>query len=409
MPSTDLFGPLARAVCFFLVLTTLLASYPHYVLANQPVEVYIYSYRSDLESLLRYLDNKPYWNVTVCSLNNLDVYGRYLKIAGTLILSVPSLHGDQINELSGCRKCMELEIKALVPPPLIGFFRNGELLIVTIGVVDPEELDQAFKVKAEKGTTIFTNNGTYFLDDEAAKSRLEELFLNQRNKLQSWKTEYLSNLIMPIFLLALSDSINPCIFTVFTALLLIASYSLSKSKVATIGLSFVSAVFIGYYILGLGLIQILMGVPYLHKITAIMGLLVGALVINRGLKKDYKSPLPKSLRGFMSSLIYKSYAGPASSFLLGLVSSFMLLPCSSGPYIVGLGLLSTLRSFQAYFLLALYNIIFITPLIVIFVAILISKRYSRKVKAFRSKRLNIVEFLSGILLVTICTFILLLK
>ena len=205
----------------------------------------------------------------------------------------------------------------------------------------------------------------------------------------------------------LADSINPCTFTVFTALLLISLHSLGRMRAALTGISFVLAVFICYYSLGLGLIQALTGIPYADKVIAIAGLIIGAISIARGLKPEFKSPIPKTLRKPLEKFLEKAYFSPVASFILGTLASFALLPCSGGPYIVGLGILSTLKEkFQAYLLLALYNTIFVAPLLIILLAVLASRRYVRKVKILRGRCLGTMEFISGLILIIICLLIL---
>ena len=107
----------------------------------------------------------------------------------------------------------------------------------------------------------------------------------------------------------------------------------------------------------------------------------------------------------MELQISKSYVSPIASFTLGVAASFTLLPCSSGPDIVGLGLLSALKDpVQAYLLLTLYNTLFVIPLIGVLFAILASSAYARNIKAFRSTRLGIMELISGSLLTMVCAY-----
>lgn len=76
------------------------------------------------------------------------------------------------------------------------------------------------------------------------------------------------------------------------------------------------------------------------------------------------------------------------------------LPCSSGPCMVDLSLLSTFRKpVQAYLLLTVCNIIFVTPLVGIPVTVLVSSGLTRKIKTFSSTKLGTMELISGTLLV----------
>jgi cytochrome c biogenesis protein CcdA len=286
--------------------------------------------------------------------------------------------------------------------PLIGFFRNERLIAISIGITNYKTLDQVLMVDDEN-IKVFTPYYVYSLNN--ARIQFQEFFLEQEgNK----KTEiYIQNLVFPITLLALADSVNPCTFALFTALLFITLHSLGEMRAAATGFSFILAIFIGYYVLGLGAFSILVAIPHIDKVLAILGLLMGGFNIIRGLKVEFKSSVSKHFGRFMESRIKKSYASSIFSFFLGLIATFTLLPCSGGPYIVGLGLLSTLKdSSQIYLLLTLYNLIFVMPLILILTIVLASSRISFKIKVLRSTKLGIMELVNGALLIIVCIYLL---
>lgn len=182
---------------------------------------------------------------------------------------------------------------------------------------------------------VFTPYDVYSLSN--VRIQLQEFFLAERSE----KTEInVSKLVLSITLLALTDSVNPCTFALFTALLFATLHSLGEMRAATTGFFFISAIFIGYYVLGLGVFRILVAIPHIDKALPILGLMLGVFSIIRGLKVKFKSSIPKSFRRFMELRIRKSYASIIASFVLGLIATFTLLPCSGGPYMVGLGLLS---------------------------------------------------------------------
>ncbi|MEM2352129.1 MAG: hypothetical protein QXT26_06955 [Thermoproteota archaeon] len=174
------------------------------------------------------------------------------------------------------------------------------------------------------------------------------------------------------------------------------------------GTCFILAVFSGYYALGLGLIQFFACLPNIDKIASALGIFIGALNIIRGVKSKFKSPVPRALQGFINSRIDKSSLGPAASFLTGFIISLTLLPCiGGGPYIVGITILSPLDAIQRCAYLALYNTIFVAPLIIILLVSFASTKYFRRIKIFRSKRLRSMEFASGVILTFICLYMIL--
>jgi len=369
---------------------------------QHPIEVDIYSFpETFILKMIGYFNNKSDCKVIFHSLNDSANSERFLKIVNTLVVQ-----GVVIKHFCPCGESdvTQNDIWLTYVQPLVGFFHEGELMAMTVGSIDYKILDEAFMMTPNGDVKIFTPYGVYSLADEDIRVRLEELF--EKEKSSNTKINSL-DLVLPITLLAFTDSVNPCTFAVFTALLLMALHSSGRNKIVVTGFSFILAVFIGYYALGLGLLQILVYIPFIDKVVAVVGLIIGAFSITRSLKSRFKSPIPKILRRFMEVWISKSYMSLIASFAVGLTTSFTLLPCTSGPYLVGLGLLSTLGdSIQAYLLLTLYDTIFLSPLIVILTALLTSNNLIRKIKAFRSSKLGVMELTSGVILVLLCIYLL---
>lgn len=400
-----------------LIVAFFLLTFPGIVVSSTAVEhsqkineVYIYGFLNSTISrtVLDYLNNRSEWEVTFHNLNDSNNQNRTLELIKVFkVVNVNFMPPDV------CPSC-ELEHSKFFPldfwinftSPLIGFFHNGRLSAITIGLTSHEILDQALAVEPEQ-VEVFTYDNTYTIDDETVKTRLEELFIGQEKNLTEINA---LSLLAPLVLLALADSVNPCTFAAFTALLLIALRSLSKTKVAAVGSAFLIAVFIGYLVLGLGLYHVFSIVPivsYIDQFLAIIGLALGFYTVAQGLKPKLRTPIPNSFRRFLDSHITLLYVSPLASFFLGILATITLLPCSSGPYLVGIGLLSILKDFmQILLLLVVYNIIFVSPLFIILVAFLASERLTHRIKAFRTRKLRIMELVSGILLIIVCFYLL---
>ena len=402
------------ATCFLFIFLILLFNSPTITYAQRSGEAYVYcfprSYTSEM--LFSYFNNDSNWKIILHDLNNSALLDRFLNLTKTL-----SFLGVNVIPPHLCTSC-ELEhltwdeILTAYGSPLIGFFRNERLTAITIGIIHHEILDQALMVNDEN-VKVFTPDNVHSLSCKDVRTRLEELFLAQEG---NGKTEMnFSNLVFSITSLALADSVNPCTFALFTALLFTTIHDLAKTRSAITGVSFILAIFIGYYFLGLGVFRILVAISHLDKVLAILGLVFGISAIMRGLKVKFKHPIPKSFHRFMElrksyakKMLRKSDANVISSFFLGLTATCILLPCSGGPYIVGLGLLSILKNpIQKYLFLALYDLIFVTPLIFVLATVLVSSKISYKIKVFRSTNLGIMELVSGTLLVIICICLLL--
>jgi cytochrome c biogenesis protein CcdA len=377
--------------------------------AGSTVTVHIFGYESSVtDSLIGYLSELN-CEVILHSLNESSPVTYAERIVELLELVGVEAAQQMTANTSACKRCeipLSLYARSLLvqyASPLIGFFRNGKLTTITMGVTEPEILTKALSTASSGEVKVFTLSDEYSVTDESIRAVLENFFLEQAESKVT-----VPSIVLTVSLLAIADSVNPCTFAVFTALLFIALRVLSRTKAALTGFAFITAVFLCYYALGLGLIQILVAIPYVDKIVALVGLAIGAFSIARGLKPKFKSPIPKSIRIFIETHIARSYVSPMLSFVLGGIVSFTLLPCSVGPYIVSLGLLSALNNpFQAYLLLALYNTLFVTPLILVLFVILISRLGARKIKALKSTKLGIMELINGSILLIICIYIIL--
>ena len=373
-------------------------SFPVVLIAGSECIVYIYGF-ADSPSTKLIVKHFSQRGCEIVFLELNESCDKFMKIVEAL-----RLLGVQVIPPEQCIQCMLLhrswnEILTSYASPLICFFHDGRLKAITVGIISSEILTEASSFR-DKYVKVFSLNNEYAISGEDA-ARLENLILGEKEPIN-----ITSKMLSSIVLLALADSINPCTFTVFTALLLISLHSLGRLKAALTGISFISAIYICYYMLGLGLIQALTGFPYAEKIVAIFGLIIGAISIAHVLKPEFKSPIPKTLRNSLEKFLEKAYFSPAASFILGVLASFTLLPCSCGPYIVSLGILSILKEkIQAHLLLALYNTIMVAPLLMILLSVLATKRYARKVKILRGRR-GIMEFTGGLILIIICLIIL---
>lgn len=216
--------------------------------------------------------------------------------------------------------------------------------------------------------------------------------------------------IIPVLIsTSLADSVNPCTFSVYTALLLVTLSLLGKRKAILTALAFIAGVYAGYMALGLGLNAALTLLPhYVVKVVAAAGIVVGGYNLYAcRMGEQFKSPVPERLRKLTEKSLH-TFVGPVGGLAVGLLASFTLLPCSSGPYIVFIALLSRLRDkWASTALLALYNLIFVVPLVLIAAAVMLFSSTVRKVKLWRSRRLGSLEAISSILLIAVCVYIIL--
>ncbi|HDI31924.1 MAG TPA: hypothetical protein ENF80_03805 [Thermofilum sp.] len=220
------------------------------------------------------------------------------------------------------------------------------------------------------------------------------------------RREKLKTIIPVVIAMALADSINPCTFSVFTALILISTAISGRKRALAIGIPFISAIYIAYFLMGLGLIRVFEYIPYLKYIIIALALFFGISSIMGGLSGRFKSPVPRKFKKLIDKLLERT-VNPFSAMGAGLIISVTLLPCTSGPYLVATAVLAHLKNiYLTCLLLAIYNFIFVLPLFIILGGIITLSMRTKTLKIWRSRHLSVMELISGILLILISVYLL---
>jgi cytochrome c biogenesis protein CcdA len=202
---------------------------------------------------------------------------------------------------------------------------------------------------------------------------------------------------------AVVDAINPCAFAVLIILITTILASGNKRRALLSGLAFSLSIFISYFLMGLGLYSAIQASGLTHTFYSVIAVL--AIIIGLFNLKDYLwygkwfvMEVPMSWRPKLKALI-KSVTSVPGAFLIGFVVSLFLLPCTSGPYIVVLGLLAhtTTRS-HALVLLVLYNLIFVSPMILITGAVYFGLTTTEKAEEWRTKKLKTLHLIAGLII-----------
>ena len=202
---------------------------------------------------------------------------------------------------------------------------------------------------------------------------------------------------------SLVDAINPCAFAVLIILMTTILASGDGKKAFKAGLAFSASVFISYFLMGLGFYKALgMGGVggIFYQIVGWLAIIIGIFNI-----KDYfwygrgfVMEVPMSWRPKLKSII-RSATSVWGAFLVGFLVSIFLLPCTSGPYIVILGMLAS-RPFQmtAISYLLVYNLIFVSPMILISWAVYKGFNVTRA-EEIRQKQLRTLHLIAGIIMI----------
>jgi cytochrome c biogenesis protein CcdA len=300
-----------------------------------------------------------------------------------------------------------------------------DIQIKTYEIHDPENarlmMALAEQYNAEeiikKGTpAVFVGNKAFHGYSRLVQRQIEESIRNAlRNNVDTplnrisetaVKEDVLKKVTLPVLIGAAAvDAVNPCAFAVLALLLgtILLAASRERKIVLQAGLAFTAACFISYFLIGLGLFTAVQAVGiqhYVYTSVSILALLIGLWNIKDSIWKD-KGPsigVPKSWQPYVKRLISGVISVPGS-FFIGLLVSLFLLPCTSGPYVVIIGMLSsTATRIQAFWLLALYNLIFIVPFIVITLSVSVGATTPARVEKWRQEKLRIIHFWAGMFL-----------
>ena len=199
------------------------------------------------------------------------------------------------------------------------------------------------------------------------------------------------------------DGLNPCAFAVL--LFFIAFLFTIRRTAATIwgmGLIYIAAVYAAYFLIGLGLIRAILFANDHHLMAKIGAWLVIVLgLINL---KDYFFPqLPVHLRiptiahGTIQDWLKRATYPTAAigGFLVGLCT----FPCSGAIYVAVVGLLAAKTTqLQGLAYLALYNLAFIVPLLIILAGVA-NRRVMHQIRLVEQSSRRWVRLASGLTMV----------
>jgi cytochrome c biogenesis protein CcdA len=218
-------------------------------------------------------------------------------------------------------------------------------------------------------------------------------------------------MIEPTFLVitsaALVDSINPCAIAVLLILLTALLAQNNKKKVLKLGLVFTLSIFIAYFLLGIGLLGVVnltgLAGPF-HKVIGFLAVIIGLLNIKDFFKYGaggFVMEIPRSWRPKLKSLLNSVTSVPAV-FAIGFVVTLFELPCTGGPYLFVLGLLSqNINWYQIIPILVFYNLVFILPLVIITFLIYFGYSTAEKADKWKDKNIKYLHLIAGVIMVAL--------
>ena len=295
----------------------------------------------------------------------------------------------------------------------------------------------------ERGTPSLIINNKALVGSEEIGNKLEEeviLAIERKEKLAKEGSQGLNNLLgsmgtlnidssntttsnnilekdsmrlKAIAMTAIVDSINPCAIMVLIILLssLIVMQK-EKSHIVLTSMTFIGAVYMTYFLIGLGLTNLIAGANVANIVTLIIGVvavLIGLANLKDAFfyrKGDWAIEIPEAWRNKLTKIIM-SATSPLGAFVSGTMVTFIELPCTGGPYLFGLSLIahsSTLL--ERVLLLGFYNFIFILPLIVIAVLVIKGAMTIENAEKLKNKNVKIMHFITGVVMLILGLWVL---
>jgi len=212
---------------------------------------------------------------------------------------------------------------------------------------------------------------------------------------------------------AFVDSINPCAIAVLLVLFSGLMMSPDPRRMFRAALAFITSIYLAYLLFGFGIVYTI----HLGGFAAWMPKIVGVIAILVGLAnlKDYfwyggggfVMEIPRRWRPTMVNLMDR-VTSPLSAFAVGFAVTLFELPCTGGPYFFVLGLLADHSSWTATVpALLFYNLIFVSPLIVL--AILITKGFAKTkgVGDWKDRNLRRLHLMAGLIMIALGVWVLL--
>ncbi len=314
-----------------------------------------------------------------------------LYVEGTLT-QVMAAHGvrlvkkDYINQREHRRELNELNDRLEVPlelqSHLATFIDGGRIILqgepprhVVESLLNMDELPDRILVYSEEGDHdtysiwAFAGPVQTYAADTPVTTYLEWFQANRETFVERAEDR---PLLLPIILLTgLVDGINPCALAI---LLFFVSFLFTirktRASVARMGLVYIAAVYVVYFLIGLGLLRAstLLRGHWLGQAGAVLLILLGMTNVLGALFPNFpiRLEVPEGSKDTLQRWMYR--ATLPATLVLGVLVGLHTFPCSGGPYVAVLGLLASQTGFwEGVLYLVLYNLMFVVPLVVVLV------------------------------------------
>jgi cytochrome c biogenesis protein CcdA/glutaredoxin len=321
---------------------------------------------------------------------------------------------------SGCPHCAEekpfLEEMELKYPDLevkdflISVQENAELFTRMSQAYGIEPVGVPMTFIGEEhfiGYLDYENSGKAI--EDAIANCIENECINPIEKIENGGEPEKISLIQLISLAAV-DAINPCELAVLVILMtaILTRFPKEKKKALKSGMAFSLAIFIMYFVFGLLIIsgfKLVSGFTqisgaWFYQLLAVVALILGLLNIKDAIwygGGGFIMEVPMKWRPKMKQII-SGTASVGGAFIVGLIVSFFLTPCTGGPYFVAGGILSSVNIMEAIPYLLLYMIIFISPMVAITLIVYFGFMAVEDIGGWREKNIKKLHWVAGLLM-----------
>lgn len=181
------------------------------------------------------------------------------------------------------------------------------------------------------------------------------------------------NVTLPLILsTAFLDSFNPCAISLLLIYIgLMFSMQKSHKTIITFGFFYISAIYVTYFLIGLGLLRVFQffDTPnFILYVAASISILFGILNIIEYFfpNNPFSIRMPLSVRQKAGEWAHK--ATIPAAIVLGILVGITEFPCSGAVYLAVLGYLQAKESFASGIIyLLIYNLVFVAPLLLIYI------------------------------------------
>ncbi len=222
-------------------------------------------------------------------------------------------------------------------------------------------------------------------------------------------TVYAQEIALPAIPIIIStgivDSINPCAIGVMILLIsTLLALSHDKKRMIITGLIYILAVYITYFLAGIGLLLFIQR----FNLAELIGIVVGFIIIILGLieVKDFwwygkgislAIPYKRSLQ---IEKMVKKISIPGA-IVLGMFVAAVELPCTGGPYLAITALLAKIGlSPLVVGYLLFYNFLFVLPLIIILLLAYFGSNI-KKIQKWKQKNKKWMRLITGLVLISL--------